>query len=220
MSELNAVLVKSEDKKDWLKIPTVCVVCGKNRHWIERCEHCCDSFQFSKETDMLNLRSHVDKLGGSFIVEHFNKEGVLLNKFSFPNGITDEGKDHILDTEFGDGSQVASAGWFIGLIDLSGFTALADADLMNSHGGWNEFTSYSEGNRVAWGPGSASSQSITNSSPATFNISGSGTVKGVFVPTNNTKSGTTGVLWATALFAADVPVSNGDQLKITYTVSA
>ena len=90
---------------------------------------------------------------------------------------------------------------------------------MSSHAGWNEFTSYTEGNRVAWGPGSASSQSVTNSTPATFNINGSGTVKGVFIVSNNTKSGTAGTLWATALFGADVPVTSGDQLKITYTVS-
>ncbi len=212
-------LVKAKDRTDWLKTPTVCVECGKDRYWVERCEHCQDSFRLLPETDRINIRSKLEPKG-QFTLEHFNSEGKLLNKFSMPNGITNEGKDHILDTEFGDGTQVASAGWFIALIDLSGFTALADADTMASHGGWNEFTSYSEATRVAWGPGSASSQSITNAAAATFNITGSGTVKGVFVPTNNTKSGTSGVLWATALFAADVPVSNGDQLKITYTVSA
>ncbi|KKM96679.1 hypothetical protein LCGC14_1175730 [marine sediment metagenome] len=157
---------------------------------------------------------------GKFVVEHFDRFGLFKGRYEFPNGITDEGKDKILDDMFNDGVQTANASWFIGLIDLSGFSALADADTMGSHGGWNEFTSYSEANRVAWGSGAASSESTTNSSPATFNISGSGTVKGVLVPTNNTKGGTSGTLWATALFAADVPVSNGDQLKVTYTVSA
>jgi len=159
-------------------------------------------------------------LRGQFSIEHTDSAGNIIGQYEFPNGITDEGKDHILDAEFNDGTQVANASWYIGLIDLSGFTALADADTMASHSGWNEFTSYSEATRVAWGSGAAASQSTTNASPATFNINGSGTVKGVFVPTNSTKSGTSGTLWATALFAADVPVSNGDQLKITYTVSA
>ena len=159
-------------------------------------------------------------LEGRFQVEHF-RDGKLLNTYEMPNGITNEGKDHILDVEFSDATQIAGTGWFIGLVDLSGFTALADADVMSSHAGWNEFTSYSEANRVAWGPGTPASQSITNSSAATFNISGNGTVKGIFIVTNNTKADeTTGILWSTALFAADVPVSNGDQLKITYTVSA
>ena len=155
---------------------------------------------------------------GRFQVEHWRR-GKLLDTYDFPNGITDEGKNHILDVQFSDATQIASTGWFIGLIDLVGFTALADADTMSSNA-WDEFSGYSEGTRPAWGPGTPASESITNSSPATFNITGSGTVKGVFVPTNNTKLATTGILWATALFSADVPVSNGDQLKVTYTVSA
>jgi hypothetical protein len=157
---------------------------------------------------------------GKFVVEHYDVNGKLKGKYDFPNGIVDEGKDLILDVMFNDGVAIAQASWYIGLVDLSGFTALADADTMASHSGWNEFTSYSEANRVAWGSGAASSQSTTNASPATFNVSGSGTVKGVFVTSNNTKGGTSGTLWASALFASDVPVSNGDQLKVTYTVSA
>lgn len=157
---------------------------------------------------------------GKFVIEHFDRNGKLKATYDMPNGIVNGGKDKILDDMFNDGTQTANSSWFIGLIDLSGFTALADADTMSSHAGWNEFTSYSEANRVAWGSGAAASQATTNASPATFNISGSGTVKGVFVVTNNTKGGTSGTLWATALFAADVPVSNGDQLKVTYTVSA
>lgn len=163
--------------------------------------------------NLLNLK-------GRFQIELFDKDGNFKGTYDMPNGIVNEGKDKILDVMFNDDTQIANSSWYIGLIDLSGFSALADTDTMASHSGWNEFTSYSEANRVAWGSGSAASQSVTNATPATFNISGSGTVKGVFVTSNNTKGGTSGLLWATALFAADVPVSNGDQLKITYTVSA
>lgn len=153
-------------------------------------------------------------------IELVDKFGKIKARQKVRNGITNEGKDDNLDVYFSDGTQTAGSSWYIGLIDNSGYSALAATDTMASHAGWNEFTSYSEANRVAWGPGAAASQSITNASPATFNINGSGTVKGVFVVTNNTKSGSTGILWATALFSADVPVSNGDQLKVTYTVSA
>lgn len=148
------------------------------------------------------------------------RENKLITFREGPNGITNAGKNDILDVYFSDGTQTAGAGWYIGLIDNSGFSALAAADTMSSHAGWNEFTTYSESTRVAWGPGTPASQSITNASAATFNINGSGTVYGIFVVTNSTKSGTTGTLWATAAFSATVPVSNGDQLKVTYTVSA
>jgi hypothetical protein len=153
-------------------------------------------------------------------LELIGSDGTVKARQKIRNGITNGGKDDILDVYFSDGSQTAASSWYIGLIDNSGYSTVAAADTMSSHAGWNEFTTYSEANRVAWGPGAPSSQSISNATPATFNINGSGTVKGVFVVTNNTKSGTSGTLWATALFSADVPVSNGDQLKITYTVSA
>jgi hypothetical protein len=154
------------------------------------------------------------------ILEHY-RGGVLLGKHLTLNGITNEGKNLILDVMFNDVTPIANASWFIGLISLAGFTALAAADVMNSHGGWTEYINYSQATRVAWGSGVASSQVTTNASPATFNINGAGgTVKGVFITSNSTKSGITGKLWSTALFGADVPVTSGDELKITYSVSA
>lgn len=152
-------------------------------------------------------------------LEHWRK-GKLIGSQLTHNDITNVGKNYILNVMFNGGTQIANNSWFIGLISLASFSALAAADTMSSHAGWIEFTGYSQSTRVAWGSGSATSQSTSNSSPATFDITGSGTVKGVFVTSNSTISGTSGTLWATALFGADVPVTNGDQLKITYTVSA
>ena len=156
---------------------------------------------------------------GRFTVEHFRK-GVKIGEYQFNNDITNEGKNTIFNVMFNNETQIANNSWFIGLINLTSFSALAATDTMSSHSGWVEFTSYSQTTRVAWGSGTSSAQSTSNATPATFDINASGTVKGVFITSNSTKSGTTGKLWATALFAADVPVSNGDQLKVTYTVSA
>jgi hypothetical protein len=152
-------------------------------------------------------------------IEHY-RDGKLLDIYQLHNDITNEGKNLILDTMFHDGTQIASTSWYTALISNSGYSALAAGDTMASHGGWTEFTGYTQATRVAWGPGAAASQSITNATPATFDINATGTLKGIFVTSNSTKSGTTGKLWATGLFAADVPVSNGDQMKITYTVSS
>jgi hypothetical protein len=146
--------------------------------------------------------------------------GRLIGVYNTINDITNQGKNDIFNVYFNNGTQTANNSWFIGLLNSSGFSAVVATDVMSSHGGWTEFTSYTETNRVAWGSGTSTGQSVTNATPATFDINASGTVKGVFIVTNSTKSGTTGVLWATALFGADVPVTNGDQLKITYTVSA
>jgi hypothetical protein len=158
-------------------------------------------------------------LSGKWGVDHY-RAGEKIGHYDFPNDITNEGKNTLFEIMFHDGTQIANASWFIGLISNSGYSALAATDTMASHSGWTEFTGYSQSTRVAWGAGAAASQSITNASPATFDINASGTVKGIFVTSNSTKSGTTGKLWSTALFAADVPVTNGDQLRATYTVSA
>lgn len=155
---------------------------------------------------------------GKFVVEHL-RDGKKIGQYEMPNGIVNVGKNKLLDVMFNDSTPIANNSWFIGLIDNSGYTALADADTMSSHAGWSAFASYSEATRVAWGSGAASSQSVTNATAATFNINGSGTVKGIFVTSNSTKGGTTGTLWATALFSGDVAVVSGDQLKVTYTVS-
>jgi hypothetical protein len=152
------------------------------------------------------------------VIEHYGADGKLKGRYRMPNGITNVGKDHALDIVFHAGTQVTT--WYIGLIDNSGYTAVAAADTMGSHAGWNEFTTYSESVRQEWTEGAPSSQSITNGTPATFSINGSGTVKGVFITSVSTKSGTTGTLWSTALFASNISVINGDSLKITYTVNA
>ena len=153
------------------------------------------------------------KAKGKFIVEHF-RDGKKIGEYEFLNGIVDQGLNKILDVMFGSVTQITT--WYIGLIDNSGFSALANADTLASHAGWNEFTNYS-GNRKSWGVGAAAARSITNGTTADFAITGTGTLKGIFV--SNAASGTSGTLWSTAAFGSTVSVTNGDTLKVTYTVS-
>lgn len=156
---------------------------------------------------------------GKFQMEHW-RNGILLGTYDIPNTVMNAAKNDLLDTHFHSGSQIATASWVIGLVSLASYSAIAAADTMASHAGWTEFTGYSESTRVAWGQGVASGQATTNASPATFTVSGSGTVKGIFVTSQNTKGGTTGILWSAGLFpGGDVPVVASDELKITYTIS-
>jgi len=171
---------------------------------------------------------------GKFVVEHF-RDGRKIGHYEFPNGITNEGKNKLLDVMFHGVSAVTT--WWLGMISNSGYTALAATDVYANIGngnGWSEFTDYTDaGNggssstRPEWTEGAASGQAITNGSPVIFDITGSGTVKGLFlvggVSNAHNKSDHTsgGTLWATALFGTgDVPVNATDQLKVTYTVSA
>jgi hypothetical protein len=158
------------------------------------------------------------KLKGRFVVEHRDRDGELKGTYEFPNGIVDEGLNHILDTQFHATAQITT--WYIGLVDNSGWTAFADADTLSSHAGWSESTAYTEANRVTWAEDAASSRSISNSTTADFSINATGNLKGIFVSSNNVKStGNTGTLWSTAAFSSVVATANGDTLKVTYTVS-
>lgn len=187
------------------------------------------------EKDRQAAENLVDLLGlrGRFQVEHI-RNGEVLRTFDFPNGIVNEGKNKLLDVMFHGATQIGT--WYLGLVDNSGYSALAADDLYDdidqAGNGWDEFKSYTDaGNadstvtRPEWTEGAASGQSITNGTVVVFDITGSGTVKGLFL-VGGTNSQTKGdhtpgnTLWATALFAGgDVAVQNGDQLKVTYTVS-
>ena len=182
------------------------------------------------KNDQLNLM-------GKFTVEHW-REGKLLETFEVPNLITNEAKNHILDTQFNSGTVIADAKWYIGLIDLTGYSALAATDtyaLINTTNGWDEFTDYTDPantdsavTRPVWLSDAAASQSITNSTVQSFDITASGTVKGMFLcggPTTAlTKDDATAsgnILWNAALFTGgDRTVANTDTLKVTYTISA
>lgn len=160
-----------------------------------------------------------------------------INSYEFPNGIVNEGKNYLLNAGFHNTTPYAL--WYCGLIDLTGYSALAADDTyddINQAGnGWDEFTNYTDANngdsavtRPVWSNDAASGQSITNSTTAIFDITANGTVKGVFIVggtggavNKSDHAATNNVLWATALFGSgDVAVLNGDQLKVTYTVSA
>ena len=155
-------------------------------------------------------------LRGRFVFEHW-RNGILLAQMDFPNGITVEGKNDNLDAYFR--NQTQPTNWYLGLIDATGYTALSENDTMSSHAGWTELTAYNEATRPEWAPDAASSKSITNATARDFTINASKTIKGGFVVSNNTKAGTSGILWATALAAADINVSATDVLKVTYTVN-
>lgn len=172
---------------------------------------------------------------GHFQVEHW-RDGRLVGVYEFPNGITNEGKDQILDTQFDAATQITT--WYLGLIDNANFTALAAADTYDeidqAGNGWDEFADYTDpGNgdsattRPVWNPDAAASQTITNGTVVVFDVTATGTIKGLFLagggtaPENKGDHAAGSTLWATALFdSGDVDVQNGDQLKATYTVTA
>lgn len=165
--------------------------------------------------------------GGYFVVECVDENGNIRWEDTAENGVTDAGIAHILNVVFLAQTQVPN--WYIGVVDNAGFTQFASGDTMSSHAGWSEIASasYSNANRVAWGPGAPSGGAITNAATANYNMTPAGssnpalTVKGLFLVSDNTKGGTTGVLMSTAAFTQGTQgCNNGDTLRISYVMAA
>ena len=157
-------------------------------------------------------------LVGFWRCEHY-RGGKLLGVHTAKNDITTVGKNKLLDCMFNAATQVAAANWCGSLINNAAFTGYNIADTMAAHSGWTEWTSYSQTTRVAWTQGAAASAAITNSSPMVFDINGTGTIRGLFVTSDNVKGGTTGTLWSGASYTNTVDVIPGDQIRSTYSLS-
>lgn len=181
-------------------------------------------------------------IGGIFKVECYNSSGKLKWKAIAKNAVVNTAKNNILNTYFGgaltSGSDTVKARWAVGLISgpASG-NVLAASDTHAVHGGWTEFTSYSQSVRANWGaPGTATvtaavSQQLTNSLTMNFTISSSGTVAGLFIVGGtlgggatdaDTKGSTnsTPLLFSTANFTTgDQIVASTDTIRATYTLA-
>ena len=91
------------------------------------------------------------------------------------------------------------------------------ADTLASHvNSWAENTTYSNANRPTWTKnGAAAAGAMSNSSSkAGFTINGSTRVFGAFLASNNTKGGTTGVLYGGGLFSVSRQLESGDTLNV------
>jgi len=150
------------------------------------------------------------------------RDGRVIDAWSFDNLVTTAGKNDLLDKYFAGSAYTAA--WYLGLISSVSYGAgPAAGDTMSSHGGWTEAgatnaPNYSAGTRPAISWSSAASGSKASSAAVSFTFSNSGTVKGGFIVANNTKDGTTGVLYSAGTFS-DKAVAASDVLNVTVTVS-
>ena len=95
---------------------------------------------------------------GRYHVEHYGEDGVLKGTYDFPNGIVDEGLNHILDTQFHNTAQVGT--WYLGLVNNSGWSSFSNSDTMATHTGRAESADYTEAVRQEWTEGAAAPRSI------------------------------------------------------------
>ena len=172
---------------------------------------------------MGNSAENKVKGGGVFTVQCFDKDGNLKWEAKKNNLVVNVGLKDMNEKFFTGSSYTAT--WYIGLYGAAASNNPAAADTMSSHAGWTEVTAYSQATRpqaVFAGATTADPSVISNTaSPAVFSVNGTTTVGGAFLASNNTKGGTTGILFSAADFQApgDRSVVSGDILNVTYSFS-
>jgi hypothetical protein len=161
--------------------------------------------------------------GGVFTVKCVDQDGNVKWTAEKHNLVVNVGLKDMNDKYFTGSSYTAA--WYIGLYGSASTNNPAAGDTMSSHAGWTEVTDYSQSNRPTATFAAATTADpsvITNSaSPATFSMNATTTVGGAFLTSNNTKGGTTGILFSASDFQApgDRSVVSGDTILVTYTFS-
>lgn len=188
------------------------------------------SHEKAKSTDIVtaSVERHVQptekvKAGGKFYIECLDKDGNRKWEAESKNLVVNVGLQD-MNTQYFKGVSY-SAAWYIGLYGAAASNNPAAGDTAALHAGWTENTTYSNATRPAATFGTATTADpsvISNSaSPASFSINGTTTIGGAFLISNNTKGGSTGILFSAADFQSpgDRSVVSGDTLNVTYTFS-
>lgn len=163
------------------------------------------------------------RAGGVFRLECRDSDGNLKWSAESHNLVVNVGLQD-MNAKYFTGTSYTAA-WYIGLYGAAASNTPAAGNTAASHAGWTEITPYSNATRPACSFGTATTADpsvISNTlSPAQFNINATNTVGGAFLISNNTKGGTTGILFSASDFQApgDRNVSSGDTLNVTYTFS-
>lgn len=161
--------------------------------------------------------------GGVFTVQCVDQDGNVKWTAEKHNLVVNVGLKDMNDKYFTGSSYTAA--WYIGLYGSASTNNPAAGDTAASHAGWTEVTDYSQSTRPAAVFAAATTADpsvITNSaSPATFSMNATTTVGGAFLISNNTKGGSTGILFSASDFQApgDRSVVSGDTILVTYTFS-
>ncbi len=152
---------------------------------------------------------------GQFWSELRDPDGSLVDRWPTFNGAVFNGLNYMQAAAFKGGPQYSN--WYIGLLDSAGYTGISNADTMAAHTGWVEFASYSASARPAWLTPAPASGVLASNAATVFTFTATGTLRGMFLCSDATKSGTAGILWATALETTPRAVANLQTLNVFYS---
>lgn len=162
---------------------------------------------------------------GVYTLEHY-RSGKLIAIHTIENFLTDEGIKAWLDGIFLGGTVPST--WYLGLIDLNGFTGVSKADTSISHSGWSEFTQYEINGNASIRAAFEKIQTINGvtARSVTFRAIDSniiqitnrvGKIRGSFFASQQTK-GNGGILLSAAVGPINMEVWPGDEIRPLYTL--
>ena len=160
--------------------------------------------------------------GGVFTVQCIGADGQIKWQERLENLVVNQGLQD-MNAKYFKGAAYTAA-WYIGLYGAAASNNPVAGDTAASHS-FTEIVPYSNATRPActFGTATTANPSVTtnSASPAAFTINATATVGGAFLISDNTKSGTAGVLFSASDFVApgDRVVASGDTLNVTYTFS-
>jgi len=161
--------------------------------------------------------------GGVFHFKCYDKDGNLKWEDKAHNLVVNVGLADMNDKYFSGSAYTAT--WYLGLVNNSPTPSYAAGDTMASHAGWAESTDYTQANRptVTFGSATVADPSVIDNSGAVdvFTMNASVTIAGAFLTSNDTKGGTTGILFSASTFQSPGArtVVSGDTLNVTYEFS-
>jgi hypothetical protein len=162
--------------------------------------------------------------GGVFSFKCYDKDGNLKWEDKAHNLVVNVGLADMNDKYFSGSGY--SAAWYLGLVTGPGSgNTYAAGDTMASHAGWTENQDYSELVRqtATFGSATVADPSVIDNSgsAAVFSMDDTATIAGAFLTTDDTKGGTSGILFSVSNFQSpgDRSVVSGDTLNVTYEFS-
>lgn len=156
-------------------------------------------------------------LDGQFIIEH-RRNGEVIHTQECGNLVVDEGLTHALDVIFNSAGQITA--WYIGIFETD-YTIAADDTAANISSRSVESTAYDEGVRQTFQSASAASNAVTNSANrAVFTMNDTKIIYGMFLSSSSAKNSTLGTLMSSVKFTQARSVISGDEILVTYTMTA
>ena len=173
--------------------------------------------KFTARAIMVEKNMALAEPSGVFLVRCLTKESGFKEerwREEFPNLVVNEGLAELLTN---------------GLLSATNYVLLtgtapspAAGDTLASHVGWTEFTGYDEVTRPEWIEVQTGASADNVASVASFTItSSSQTIGGAGLARDNTKGGSSGILYCVAAFGGGDRTGNaaGDKIEVTYTAT-